>query len=225
MKKRFLCILLISMMLLSMLPMTALADNSTLTEPVLQMRVRVWNNGEEGVQVVTEEYDYPIYHWLEAKFFLHYPNDTVKPLDITQLTFTSGLDCRGVNDEGWIEIQTADIGLGRVVYVEDSVTYTFNINVTYPDLGIYTAIPFDANSLTDIVTVDSVGCVFYIALSPELQAQGCVMTEIHSAFGSEIYHPSITTIGTVVLSDDGSYAAVTITDEQANGAYQFEAEV
>ena len=224
MKKRVLSILLVSIMLLSMLPMTALAGNSTLTEPELQMHMRVWKNGVESVQVVTED-DYPIYSWLEAKFFLHYPDGTKTYLDITQLGFTSELNCMGVNDEGWIMIQTAAIGSGKVVYQTDSATYTVDIEVTYPDLGIYTAIPFDANSLTDTVTVDSAGCVFYIALSPEMQERGRVMTEVHSAFGSEIDDPSITTIGTVELSTDGTYAIVTVTDEQADGDYHFEAKV
>ena len=223
MKKRVLSILLVSIMLLSMLPITALAEAST--APELQMHIRVWNNGQEGVHVVTKDFNYPIYHWLEAKFFLHYPDGTNTSLDIMQLGFTDELNCTGVNDEGWIRIQTAAIGPGKVVYQTDSATYTVDINVTYPDLGIYTAMPFNTSSLTDTVTVDGAGCVFYIALSPEMQEQGCVMTEVHSAFGSEIDDPSITTIGTVVLSDDGSYAAVTVTNAQAEGSYHFEAEV
>ena len=223
MKKRVLSILLVSIMLLSMLPITALAEAST--EPELQMHVRVWNNGQEGVHVVTKDFNYPLYDWLEAKFFLHYPDDTNTSLDITQLGFTSELNCMGVNDEGWIKIQTAALGPGKVVYQTDSATYTVDINVTYPNLGIYTAMPFNVSSLTNTVTVDSAGCIFYIALSPEMQAKGCVMTEVHSAFGSEIDNPSITTIGAVELSDDGSYAAVTVTNAQAEGSYHFEAKV
>lgn len=113
MKKRVLSILLVSIMLLSMLPITALAEAST--EPELQMHVRVWNNGQEGVHVVTKDFNYPLYDWLEAKFFLHYPDDTNTSLDITQLGFTSELNCMGVNDEGWIKIQTAALDRKSVV--------------------------------------------------------------------------------------------------------------
>ena len=94
-----------------------------------------------------------------------------------------------------------------------------------PDLGLYTSQSFDASSLVEDIIIDADHNVFYIALRPDLVESGYQMTAVSEKFGPEVTGTNLTKIGDVSLSADGTYAIVTVTDEQADGAYYFEAEV
>ena len=73
--------------------------------------------------------------------------------------------------------------------------------------------------------IDDKDNVFYIALSPERIADGFKMAKINETFGSEIRDPSLHEIGTLTLSADGTYATITVTDMDAEGAFHFEATI
>ena len=98
-------------------------------------------------------------------------------------------------------------------------------SVSLPDLGLYTRQPFDASSLVEDITIGAGSNVFYIALRPDLVTSGYKMTAVSEEFGPEVTGTNLTEIGTVILSTDGSYATVTVTDLTAEGHHHFEATV
>ena len=217
MKKRILSLLLISIMLLTMLPVTALAAGEA---PELKMHL-AGDNGE----VLSSLDGQPYENWT-AQFYLHNGTDeTLIPPE--SLTLPDFLKLESTDEEGFSCLKATGAGTGSISCTDpaDSATYTMPVTISLPNLGIYTGTPCDADSLAENITIAPGSSVYYIALSPDLASSGYKMTQVHSEFGPEISHPNIMTIGTVELSGDGTYATVTVTDLTAEGSYHFEATV
>ena len=202
------------------------------TEPQLQMHVRVWDeNGNETVHV-TSDWSYPVGDWWDARFFMVYPDGTQKEVDPYDMGRTSEIDLISVDKDGWAEHRTAHVGPGLIEYQEANAytngaveTYRVKVQVHYPDLGMYDAMPFDESSLVNKLTVAAKGDTYYIALSPEKIADGLRMSKIHTTFGSYINDPSLTEVADVTLSNDGTYAKVVFFDDSARDYFHFEADM
>ncbi|MBR5283918.1 MAG: Ig-like domain-containing protein, partial [Clostridia bacterium] len=225
MKKRLLSLLLAVMMLLSILPMGVSASTpvhgmtGAPSEPELRMHVLQRNDGNEQIYV-TNDWSYPVDDWWDARFFMYYPDGSTKEINPYDMGRTSEIDLIEVGSDGWAEHRTAHVGPGIIEYEENGVTYRVHVEVTYPDLGIYSDMPFDESTLVDPVTVDDTDNVFYIALSPTMTAAGSYMKEI--VFVDEPNRaPDISTVADVQIAADRSYAKVTVTAAQPQGKYHF----
>lgn len=222
MKRRIVSLLLALVLLVSLFPMTVLAEDSQ-TESVLKIRTDVWLDGKETTVELTE-IDMAIFNRLEASFVLCTPNGNKVNIGTEYLRFSNHLKYRGT-ENGRCILEGAAIGTGYVKCTVSGVEYSVPINVTYPDMGLYTAMPFDETTLVDEVTVDEGNNTFYIALAPQVIEQGSKMAAVHDKFGDEIQRPNIKNVSDVELADDGTYAKITVTDPQADGSYHFEATV
>ena len=216
MKKRIRSLLLASMMLLSILSMTVFAGD-VLTEPVLKM---VLENKDETPVYVTE-WQIEMFDGVEAKFVLCSPDGSETELSEDDLVFSDHLTVEDADIKGWYEIETAATGKASVSYTENGSTYSVTIDVTYPDLGLYTV----EGTLVESITMDEIPETFCIALSPEKISQGYRMTALHPQADPDARYPDITEAGTVVISEDGSYATVTVTGPQPEKRYSFAADI
>lgn len=226
MKKRLMSLLLATMMLLSILPVGVSAlpvtgNTGVPTEPELRMHVRQWRDGVES-EYVTTEFSYPLLDWWDAKFFMYYPDGSTKPVDPYAMSRTTEIDLIGVDDDGWAEHRSAHVGPGLIDYTENGVTYHIEVDVHYPDLGMYDSMPFDESSIVNHLTVGEAGDTYYIALSKEKLDEGMRMAAVNTSFDSYIDDPSITEVANVVVSNDCTYATVTF-HTVVSGNYHFEA--
>ena len=216
MKKRAISIVLTIIMLLTMLPAGALAEGDLEAKPVLKMHLVGGNGGE------LDSLNGPVYGCWNAQFYLHYSDNTTKLLKPDLPDF---LTIESMSEDGSYCLKATGIGTGSISYTDDNGTYTMPVTISLPDLGLYTSQPFNASSLVEDITIDADHNVFYIALRPDLVKKGLKMTAVSAEFGPEVTGTNLTKIGTVALSNDGSYAAVTVTDLTAEGHHHFEATV
>ncbi len=226
MKKRVLTMALVAIAFVFAMSIGIFAADKA---PQLQMHVLVWNDdGTEGVRVVNgdQPFEYAASDWFGAQFFMCYPDGSTMYVDPLDLWFTPGIELEWIDgDYGWSEFHTTKIGSSLIGYTENGVDYTVTVNLGYPDIGMYSAMPFNADTLINTAFVTGENDVFYISLSPADKAMGCVMSKINTVFDSYINQDSITTVADVELSSDGTYAKVTLTDFNADGYYHFEAEI
>ena len=227
MKKILVSTLVVLTLLFSMVTVVS-AANSVPTEPELRMHVPTMNDdGTEYIQVVTkdEPFGYFASDWIWVQLYMYYPDGSTKLVDPSDLWLTPGLEFDMIEEDGFVNLHTTKVGLSSVGYTENGVDYTVSFNLVYPYVGMYCAMPFNADTLVDPVIVKGENHVFYIVLSPDMQAEGCVMTNIYNFVDPDVYNESITNVADVELSSDGTYAKITLTDADADGYYHFQADV
>lgn len=236
MKKRFVSLMLAVMMVLSILPTGISAAGYTgltgaPTEPELRMHVRVWDDGNETIHV-TNDWSYPVRDWWYAQFFMYYPDGSIKQVDPYAMGRTAEIDLLEVEGDSWARHYAAHAGPGLIEYEEvnpytngEMMTYRVKVQVHYPDLGMYNAMPFNDSSLVDKLTVTEAGDTYYIALSQEKIDDGLRMSGVNRTFDNDIHDPSITDVANVYISDDCTYAVVTFTELPDSDYYHFEAKM
>jgi len=227
MKKRILSLFLAVVMLVTMLPVTAFASSPTPTPSSFQLFVYTFENGSQTSGYFTDSCSLPIYGGMDVDFAYTDTNGDTTWLAPAQLSLPSFLSAGTSNNNGQtcIHLHAEAAGEGDITYTDaNGVTHKVHIGTRMPDMGLYTGMPFDGTTLVEHITLSDTNNVFYIALSPE-RAQYNKMAQVNSVFGSEVTGTSVTEIGTVELSADGTYAKVTVTDLEAQGHHHFEATI
>ena len=215
MKRRVTSILLTLIMILSLLPAGVLAADEG---PMLKLHVRAEENGKE--------FEVPVTEWTQhlgnreyVKFVFYDADGTAEQLDPEDVELPEFMSFFDEEEDGWIRLQVDNVGTGVIAYQE----YTIPVTTTLPGLGIYSELPASGENFLEEPVIDEDNNVFYIALSPEEVENGIRMIQVSDQFDQSHYGTSLTEIGTVELSQDGTYATVTVTDLTAEGHHHFEA--
>lgn len=228
MKKRVLSLLLAIVMVLGLFPITAFAaEENTEAESVLKMHMicsdpnKTWE--EEYTDVSCQ-----VFGWIEMWAVLHHADGSTELISPEDLSFPSFVDFKIVDEKtGCFELRMDKLGDGKIRYTVGETTYAVGLHSVVPDLGLYRDVPYDAagkfdsSSLMENVILQEGDETFYIALSPEY-AGSLHMSRVSTKFDSYVTGTNLLKVGTIELSQDGSYAKVTITDPEAEGHHHFE---
>jgi len=91
-----------------------------------------------------------------------------------------------------------------------------------PELGLYMGESFETADEVEYITINqSNQGKFYIALKPASVDAGFTMDQVQEEFEDDKYDASVTTLGTVTVSDDKTYVTVQVEDFAAEGSYYF----
>jgi hypothetical protein len=214
MKRRVTSIILTLVMMLSLFPMNVLAASEG---PALKMHVV----NDEGEQVFDEWTQRVDDHW-RVRFYLHDADGSTTPVDAEDVNAPAFVKLTDEDEDGWVDLWATDIGAGKFSYGQ----YTMPVSFFLPGLGLYKAKPFTMENLIFEPCIDDENNTFYIALSPNVVEDGTRMADINSEFGPDMEDVrNLLDVADITLSQDGTYATVTITDMTAEEHYHFEAKV
>jgi len=238
--KRMLSALLAAVMVMTMLPLQVLAEDGT-AQTSGQLYAARLNEGKLGNSFdalnldVGDEEEYAFYYGSADSRTYVVPQ--IPQLVSTQAMADGSIEDDAVKGMG-IVLTAQNVGTGVISYTDgNGMVYAMPIEVKAaeteqkpeqvkdPDMLVYDGVPSaEAEPNNDEVVLTADDNVFYIALSSTVVGQGSRMKEV-IAKDETINTPELRGISNIVISDDKTYAEVTIIDMKADGRYYFRVEV
>ena len=206
MNKRIISFVMVVLMIVSLVPVTAMADNGASAGGTLLLHTYFYDNGVQSEREFSN-YTFDVNSDAEIRICLHDADGSFTPIDPNELSLPAYLSIEEYHSDGWFLLKANAVGEGKVTYGD----YSVEVNVHLPRMGIYSGMPFDETTVLGQLVLDEVQKVFYIALGPHEISEG-------NRFGNIIFTTPdpddrhLDEVADIVISDDGTYCTVTVTD-------------